>query len=81
VAYQKAATRNGSDERHHSRLRERVDALLARIPAKDRILLVLKEVEGLSLRELEDVYGVESNVLKRRLFRARQRTLKTMQTA
>jgi RNA polymerase sigma-70 factor, ECF subfamily len=81
AAFQRAATRNGSDERHHSRLRERVDALLARIPARDRVLLVLKEVEGLSLRELEGVYGVESNVLKRRLFRARQRTLKTMQAA
>jgi RNA polymerase sigma-70 factor, ECF subfamily len=79
LAFQRAATRNGSDERHHGRLRERVDALLARIPARDRILLVLKEVEGFSLRELEGVYGVESNVLKRRLFRARQRTLKTMQ--
>jgi len=81
LAFQKAATRMGSDDRHYSRLRDRVDALLARIPARDRVLLVLKEVEGFSLRELEGVYGVESNVLKRRLFRARQRTLKTMQAA
>ena len=81
LAFQKAATSNGSDERNHNRLRERVDALLARIPARDRVLLVLKEVEGLSLRELEGVYGVESSVLKRRLFRARQRTIKSMQAA
>jgi RNA polymerase sigma-70 factor (ECF subfamily) len=42
----------------------------------DRILLMLKEVEGLSLKELEKVYKVNENALKVRLFRARQRVLK-----
>src|SRR5215813_7428858 len=42
----------------------------------DRILLVLKEVEGLSLKELEKIYRVNENALKVRLFRARQRVLK-----
>jgi len=42
----------------------------------DRILLMLKEVEGLSLKELEKVYNVNENALKVRLFRARQRVLK-----
>jgi RNA polymerase sigma-70 factor (ECF subfamily) len=36
----------------------------------------LKEVEGLSLRELEQIYGAKENALKVRLFRARQRVLK-----
>jgi RNA polymerase sigma-70 factor (ECF subfamily) len=36
----------------------------------------LKEVEGLSLKELEQVYRVKENALKVRLFRARQRVLK-----
>jgi RNA polymerase sigma-70 factor, ECF subfamily len=36
----------------------------------------LKEVEGLSLKELEKVYRVNENALKVRLFRARQRVLK-----
>ena len=40
---------------------------------EDRILLTLKEVEGLSLKELEKVYQVNENALKVRLFRARQR--------
>jgi len=38
--------------------------------------LTLKEVDGLSLKELEKVYHVNENALKVRLFRARQRVLK-----
>jgi RNA polymerase sigma-70 factor (ECF subfamily) len=38
-------------------------------------LLTLKEVEGLSLKELEKIYSVNENALKVRLFRARQRVL------
>jgi RNA polymerase sigma-70 factor (ECF subfamily) len=37
---------------------------------------MLKEVEGLSLKELEKIYKVNENALKVRLFRARQRVLK-----
>jgi RNA polymerase sigma-70 factor (ECF subfamily) len=80
LAFQTASVNKGSEERHRDRVREEVEYLLALIPAKDRVLLTLKEVEGLSLRELEGVYGVESNVLKRRLFRARQRTLKAFRS-
>jgi RNA polymerase sigma-70 factor (ECF subfamily) len=43
-----------------------------------RILLTLKEVEGLSLTELDKIYLVSQKVLKVRLFRARRRVLKTM---
>ena len=39
---------------------------------------MLKEVEGLSLKELEKVYKVNENALKVRLFRARQRVLKML---
>jgi RNA polymerase sigma-70 factor (ECF subfamily) len=53
-----------------------VDALLGKISEEDRILLTLKEVEGLSLKELEKIYRVNENALKVRLFRARQRVLK-----
>jgi RNA polymerase sigma-70 factor (ECF subfamily) len=41
-------------------------------------LLILKEVEGMSLKELEQVYHVNENALKVRLFRARQRVLKVL---
>lgn len=56
-------------------VKELVDALLSAIPEQDRILLSLKEVEGLSLKELEKIYSVNENALKVRLFRARQRVL------
>ena len=49
--------------------------LLARLSSADRELLTLKEVQGLSLRELEGIYGVNSNAMKVRLFRARKRAL------
>jgi RNA polymerase sigma-70 factor (ECF subfamily) len=64
------------DEQYHKRIRESVDSLLSGVPEPDRILLLLKEVEGLSLKELEKIYNVNENALKVRLFRARQRVLK-----
>ena len=64
------------DERQKKKTRETVDALLGAISEADRVLLLMKEVEGLSLREMEKVYGVKENALKVRLFRARQRVLK-----
>ena len=64
------------DETHQKKVRESVDSLLGAVSEADRILLMLKEVEGLSLKELEKVYKVNENALKVRLFRARQRVLK-----
>ncbi len=64
------------DEQYHKKIRESVDALLGAVSEADRILLMLKEVDGLSLKELEKIYKVNENALKVRLFRARQRVLK-----
>ena len=64
------------DEQYLKKIRESVDSLLGAVSEADRILLVLKEVEGLSLKELEKIYNVNENALKVRLFRARQRVLK-----
>ena len=64
------------DEAEKSKIRELVQGLLATVSEADRTLLILKEVEGLSLKELEKVYHVKENALKVRLFRARQRVLK-----
>jgi RNA polymerase sigma-70 factor (ECF subfamily) len=55
--------------------------LLEQVSEEDRILLTLKEVEGLSLKELENIYQVNENALKVRLFRARQRVLKAFSNA
>ncbi len=66
------------DEAEKAKTRELVQALLASVSEADRTLLILKEVEGLSLKELEKVYHVKENALKVRLFRARQRVLKAL---
>jgi len=69
------------DDQQQKKLRETVDSLLGAVSEADRVLLLMKEVEGLSLRELEKIYRVKENALKVRLFRARQRVLKAFETA
>ena len=71
-----ASTNQRIEEDRRAEVRELVNSLLGEVSEEDRILLTLKEVEGLSLRELEKVYKVNENALKVRLFRARQRVLK-----
>ncbi len=56
--------------------RDFVNKLLARVPEDDRLLLLLKEVEGFSLAELSEMTGLNLNTLKVRLFRTRQRLIK-----
>ena len=70
------STEVAREEYEKGRTRELVDSLLGEVSKEDRILLLLKEVEGLSLKELEKIYRVNENALKVRLFRARQRVLK-----
>jgi len=71
-----AGTRVDEEEKRRAKIRDFVQALLGEISEQDRILLTLKEVEGLSLKELEKIYRVKENALKVRLYRARQRVLK-----
>ena len=71
-----AGSRRQETEQRNKRIRELVDSLLSSVSEQDRILLTLKEIEGLSLKELEKIYQVNENALKVRLFRARQRVLK-----
>jgi RNA polymerase sigma-70 factor (ECF subfamily) len=71
-----AGGRVDHEVRQRRQISETVDAMLSTVSEADRILLTLKEVEGLSLKELEKVYRVKENALKVRLFRARQRVLK-----
>jgi len=71
-----AGSRRQEAEQQRKRVRELVDSLLGAISEQDRILLSLKEIEGLSLKELAKIYRVNENALKVRLFRARQRVLK-----
>jgi RNA polymerase sigma-70 factor, ECF subfamily len=74
-----AGGRIDQEEQERRRVRENVNALLGCVSEADRLLLTLKEVEGLSLKELEKIYRVNENALKVRLFRARQRVLKAFE--
>ena len=71
-----AGGKANNDQKHKTQVREFLDSLLGSLSEEDQLLLKLKEVEGLSLKELEKVYRVKENALKVRLFRARQRVLK-----
>jgi RNA polymerase sigma-70 factor (ECF subfamily) len=73
-----AGSKAQMDESERLRVRDTVNGMLSSVSEEDRILLTMKEVEGLSLKELEAVYGVNENALKVRLFRARQRVLKKL---
>jgi len=79
MADAQAGGRAEQDERETKKTRETVDALLGAVSEADRILLMLKELEGLSLKELEKIYHINENALKVRLFRARQRVLKAFE--
>src|ERR1019366_3195302 len=76
-----AGSRLQDDEADRRRTHDTVNELLGAVSEEDRILLTLKEVEGLSLKELEKIYHVNENALKVRLFRARQRVLKAFGAA
>jgi len=76
MADARASRQEARTEQDKRRLRDMVEGLLGTLSEQDRILLTLKEIEGLSLKELEKIYRVNENALKVRLFRARQRVLK-----
>jgi RNA polymerase sigma-70 factor (ECF subfamily) len=76
-----ASGRHEGVEKQKGQVREFVDALFQHVSEEDRMLLTLKEVEGLSLKELEKIYRVKENAIKVRLFRARQRVLKAYKKA
>jgi len=55
--------------------RDLVEKLLARAPAQDRIILVLKELEDRSVEEIAAILNLRVNTVKVRLHRARKRML------
>lgn len=71
-----AGTVRNSQDKQAAAIREFVNDLLGEVSEDDRVLLLMKEVEGLSLKELQEIYGLKENAMKVRLFRARQRVLK-----
>jgi RNA polymerase sigma-70 factor (ECF subfamily) len=54
---------------------QRVERLLEGLDERDRLMLVLKEVEGFSIDEVAAVLDLNANTVKVRLFRARRRVV------
>lgn len=59
-------------------LRDLAGKLLARAPVADRIVLTLKELEGLSIEEISEIMDVKPSTVKVRLHRARKRMLEDL---
>jgi RNA polymerase sigma-70 factor, ECF subfamily len=59
--------------------RDYVLKLLNRVSEEERMLLMLKEVEGYSVEELAHMTGMNENTIKVKLFRARQKLVKAAQ--
>ena len=59
--------------------RDYVLKLLTRVSEEERMLLMLKEVEGYSVEELAQQTGMNENTIKVKLFRARQKLVKAAQ--
>src|SRR5215468_1614106 len=59
--------------------RDYVVKLLTRVSEEERMLLMMKEVEGYSVEELAEKTGMNENTIKVKLFRARQKLVKASQ--
>lgn len=52
---------------------QEIELLLAGIDERDRMMLILKEVEGFAVEEIAEILKLNANTVKVRLFRARRR--------
>jgi RNA polymerase sigma-70 factor, ECF subfamily len=53
--------------------RQRVERLLEGLEERDRLMLILKEIEGFAVEEIANILSLNANTVKVRLFRARRR--------
>lgn len=68
-----SAPRSGGDAGQRVEQRELLELLLDELGEQDRLMLVMKEVEGFSVEEVGEALGLNVNTVKVRLFRARGR--------
>jgi RNA polymerase sigma-70 factor (ECF subfamily) len=64
---------NTPDVSQRLEARQELDEWLDCLEAKDRAMLVLKEVQGFTVEEIAEMLELNGNTVKVRLFRARQR--------
>lgn len=63
----------GPDVSRRLEEKERVENLLVDLDERDRMMLILKEVQGFSVEEIAEIMEINGNTVKVRLFRARRR--------
>ena len=61
------------EEQAEERRRALVQAALRRLPEKHRIILTLRDIQGLSYEEISRILGLSPGTVDSRLFRARQK--------
>jgi RNA polymerase sigma-70 factor (ECF subfamily) len=75
-AISSAEKRNeGPDISERLAARQRVERLMEGLDERDRLMLILKEVEGFSIEEIAEALELNANTVKVRLFRARRRVV------
>src|ERR1700687_81661 len=67
---------SGPDIRQRLENQQRVEQLLEGLEERDKLMLILKEVEGFSIEEIAEVLDLNANTVKVRLFRARGRIVR-----
>jgi RNA polymerase sigma-70 factor, ECF subfamily len=63
----------GPDVSDRLEAKQRVENLLVDLDERDRLMLILKEVQGFSVEEIAEIMEINGNTVKVRLFRARRR--------
>jgi RNA polymerase sigma-70 factor (ECF subfamily) len=61
--------------------RDFINKLLTQVSEEERLLIIWKEVDGLSLAELSEMTGQRVNTIKVKLFRARQKLFRAAQSS
>jgi RNA polymerase sigma-70 factor (ECF subfamily) len=61
--------------------RDFINKLLTQVSEEERLLIIWKEVDGLSLAELSEMTGQRVNTIKVKLFRARQKLSRAAQSS
>jgi RNA polymerase sigma-70 factor (ECF subfamily) len=64
---------SGPDAAERLAAKEEISRLLSHLEERDRLMLIMKEVEGFSVEEIGDVLDLNANTVKVRLFRARRK--------
>lgn len=74
-----SSERAPADASQRIEARELAEYLLSQLDDDDRQMLVLKEIEGLSVQEIGELFEVNVNTVKVRLFRARSRMMEALE--